>query len=214
MDKIKESFGKVKTDISYLKSEIDFLKKKIEEISEKLERININSIKETPTDNPQNSTTPTDTSTHHYPFKPLKPQNLGISTGNQGVPTDRQTDRQTDRHTPFLEKSVDNAFEILSSLDNLKKEIRLKFKNLTEKEFLIFSTLYQLEEQRGDTSYKEISNKLNLTESSIRDYIGRLIKKGIPIEKNKMNNKLVYLSISDKLKKIATLPTILKLRDL
>jgi hypothetical protein len=51
-----------------------------------------------------------------------------------------------------------------------------------------------------------------LTESSIRDYIGRLIKKGIPLDKVKINNKTIHISISQNLKKVATLPTILQLR--
>ena len=144
---------------------------------------------------------------------------MGISTGNGGVPTDRQTDRQTDKNTlnypKIYEKlAVDNAVEILDSLDSLKKEIRLKFKRLTDQEWMIFSTLYQLEEQEGFTDYKTLSKRLKLTESSIRDYIGRLIKKGIPVEKNKVNNKTIQLSISKNLKKIASLSTIIQLRDL
>jgi DNA-binding MarR family transcriptional regulator len=108
--------------------------------------------------------------------------------------------------------SIINAAQILNSLDNLKKEIRLKFKRLTEQEFLVFSTIYQLSEEKGNTDYKNLSEKLSLTESSIRDYIGRLIKKGIPVEKTKINNKTIHLSISPNLKKIASLPTILQLR--
>ena len=112
------------------------------------------------------------------------------------------------------QNSIDNAVNILNSLDNLKKEIRLKFKRLTEQELLIFSTIYQFDEEFGFSDYRGISQKLNLSESSIRDYVQRLIKKGIPIEKNKINNKTIQLSISNNLKKIATLPTILQLRDL
>jgi predicted transcriptional regulator len=112
------------------------------------------------------------------------------------------------------EDSIGNALQILESLDNLKKEIRLKFKRLTEQEILVFSTLYQFSEEKGWTDYKLLSEKLNLTESSIRDYIGRLIKKGIPIEKVKINNKTIHLSVSANLKKIASLSTILQLRSI
>ena len=70
--------------------------------------------------------------------------------------------------------------------------IRLKFKRLTEQELLVFSKLYQLDEEMGHSDYKTLSQKLNLTESSIRDYIGRLIKKGIPVVKNKINNKNIH----------------------
>ena len=53
-----------------------------------------------------------------------------------------------------------------------------------------------------------------MTESSIRDYIARLINKGIPVEKTKINNKTIQLKVADSLKKAASLATILKLRDL
>jgi len=136
--------------------------------------------------------------------------------GNGSGKTDRQTNRQTNRHTTISDgtQSFDEAAEILDSLDNIKKEIRLKFKRLTDQELLVFSTIYQLEEETRHVDYKVVSERLGLTESSIRDYVGRLIKKGIPVEKKKLNNKYVQLSISTNLKKVATLPTILQLRGL
>ncbi|GAH73525.1 unnamed protein product, partial [marine sediment metagenome] len=135
--------------------------------------------------------------------------------------------RQTDRHKNIskgkkrgyfckkhLKNTIDEAAEILDSLDSIKKQIRLQFKQLTTQEILIFSTIYQLEEEQESVDYKSLANKLNLTESSIRDYVGRLIKKGIPVEKKKIKNKNIQLSISPNLKKIVTLQTILQLRDL
>ena len=79
---------------------------------------------------------------------------------------------------------------------------------------LVFSTLYQLEEMSGDVDYKVLAKRLNLTESSVRDYIGRLIKKGIPVEKKRINNKTILLSVSSNLKRITSLSTIIQLRDL
>ena len=128
--------------------------------------------------------------------------------------TDRQTDKIEENNYKSRENSIDDAVEILNSLDNIKKEIRLKFKKLTNQELLIFSTIYQLDEERGYSDYQTLAKKLNLTESSIRDYVGRIIKKGISINKNKINNKNIQLSIPQNLKKIATLSTILQLRDL
>jgi len=92
--------------------------------------------------------------------------------------------------------------------------LRLKFKRLTDQELLVFSTIYQLDEEIGYSDYKSISTKLKLTESSVRDYVGRLIKKGIPVEKTKINNKNIQLNISQNLKKIASLNTLLHLRDI
>jgi DNA-binding MarR family transcriptional regulator len=166
-------------------------------------------------------------------IKTTKDEKCNISTGNRGVQTDRQTDRQTDieckkgsynhkkiEQNNFNNKlkvtsgSIDSAVEMLDSLDSIKREIRLKFKRLTEQEILVFSTIYQLEEEFGYSDYKSIAKKINLTESSIRDYIRRLINKGIPIIKNRINNKEIRLSISQNLRRIATLNTILELRDI
>jgi hypothetical protein len=168
-------------------------------------------------------------STHNYSFKPLKDQNMLISTGNEGVPTDKQTNQQTDNSTHFsfnfndtgkVEKKPNNAdpikdaADILDSLDSLKKEIRLKFKRLTDQELSVFTKLYELDEELGYTGYKTLASALNLSESSIRDYVGRLIGKGIPVDKLKVNNKSIQLRVSESLKKVATLPTILKLMNI
>ncbi len=232
MDYIKEAFQKVKQDISSLKKETDSLrlnltenrKKMIEmceivkRINKKIDVFNQNNITNTSTDRHIISTHPTHTSTHNLSLEALKEQNMPFSSGNQGASTDRQTDRQTDRHTPTsygnTENSMEKALEILNSLDSIKKEIRLKFKRLTEQEFLVFSTIYQLDEELGYSDYKLLSERLALSESSIRDYVGRIIKKGISVEKTKINNKCIKLNVSKKLKKIVSLPTILQLRDL
>jgi len=270
----------------WLKEEISLINKKLEEMTNVLVKfenrlshieydINLINLKliSNPTHNPIHlQINPThlqqtdNTPTHNLPFKALKPLNIDISTGNRGVPTDRQTDQQTDKieeiraklHTKTPEISsqdnprqrlntticttnnkpeeqinqvkqpvdnkqeniantqntFDNAISLISSLDSIKKELRLKFKRLTDQEFLVFSTMYQLDEEVGSSNYKLISERLNLTESSIRDYIGRLIKKGIPIEKQKINNKMINLNISANLKKIGTLPTIIQLREI
>ena len=224
--KIKEAFTRAKQDIEELRSYIVYLAEQLEEIKRTLRQTdrptNIPThTPQIPTDNylaPTHTSTDSRTPTDILPLKALKSSDNNISTGNEGVPTDRQTDRQTDQHTqnkPEIGKNtLDNAVEILSSLDDLKKEVRLKFKRLTEQEILVFSTIYQFDEEVGYSDYKSLSQRLNLTESSIRDYVGRLIKKGIPIEKNKINNKQIQLNISANLKKIATLNTILQLRDL
>ena len=109
---------------------------------------------------------------------------------------------------------MENTLQILNSLDSLKKEIRLKFKHLTEQELAVFSAIYEFDDEIGFSDYKSLSLKLNLTESSIRDYVGRLVKKGIPVEKRKIRNKNIKLNISQNLKNIASLQTILSLRDI
>jgi hypothetical protein len=212
MDQIKSAFQKVKQDMDSMKEEIDLLKQIIQDLTSQISKMSLKEPVLSPTHNPQISTNPTHNPTHDMALKALKTQNLGISTGNDGVPTDRQTDRQTNQQTENT--SFGEALDILNSLDNIKKEVRNKFKRITEQEFLVFSTIYQLSEEAGYVDYKTLSQKLNLTESSIRDYTGRLIKKGIPVEKKRINNKIIQLSISEKLKKIASLPAIFQLRAL
>ncbi len=228
-ENVKDAFQKVKQDISYLSQEIAILRENLMEITGKIQKMTDFLETEISTEKPKNQTFSTDLSTHDYSFNGLKHQNLPISTGNQGVSTDRQTDRHTDTYplispgkTGFLGKKaekteildIDHAAEILDSLDKIKKEIRLKFKRLTDQEMSIFSAIYQLEEKKGYADYKSIAELLNITESSTRDHVGRIIKKGVPVDKKRINNKKINLFISQNLKKITSLSTILQLRDI
>lgn len=229
-ENIKDAFSKVKEDINFLNNEILNLKMAINEIKNLLntcqdtlinKQIDNSTIRQI---NATNPVTSTHSSTVRQEIEGFKPQNLAISIGNEGASTDRQTDTSTDTSTHILskktEKSIESdikqASEILDSLDNIKKGIRLKFKHLTTQEMSVFSTIYQLEEQhdKPEVTYKTLSEYLKLSESSIRDYIQRMINKGIPIKKHKIDNKKILLSVSNELKKIASLPTIIKLREL
>ena len=171
--------------------------------------------------NPTQNSIPTHNPTDNLPLKPLKSQISTISTGNKGVPTNRQTVKQTDTSTRnegvkvrFNQEHhpLANVSNLINSLDIIKKELRLKFKKLTNQEMSVFSTVYQLEEEGFIVDYALIAKKFSLTESSIRDYIQRIIKKGIPIIKTKENNKKIFISISPDLKKLASLSIIMQLR--
>ncbi len=233
-NQIKEAFHRVRKDIDALGTELLSLKEDLRAMRNEMIKIceilnhfaletHERPVPAHPAYRQINQTLPAHIPAHPTQFN--KEKRL-FSTGNEGVPTDRQTNQQTDNTSlnplkrPFFPKkepiknSIEDAANILDSLDGLKKEIRLKFKQLTDQEILVFSTLYQLEEENPQTDYKTLAKKLGLTESSIRDYIGRLLKKGIPIEKKKINNKQIQLNISQSLKKIASLSTILQLRDI
>ncbi len=241
-DQIKQSFIRAKQDIQDLQSQLDSIKQDLNEIKQTLDsfasyilksNISTNTPTHNPTDAAENQTiqqispthlnTPTHNLTDNLPLYSLKNPNTDISTGNQGVPTDRQTDRQTDQHIHLSEQKpqksdplnhLEKVSEILDSLDDIKKDLRSKFKKLTSQEILVFSAIYQLQEQSLIVDYPSIASKLNLSESSIRDYTQKIIKKGIPIEKTKENNKKITLSIPEDLRKIASLQTILALREL
>ncbi len=217
MDPIKEAFLKIKEEIISLKSEINHLNNRILNMESQQSSFISRHSTDTPT---------------HFPTLPQEMKGFrqsfsNTSTGNEGVPTDNLTNKPTDQQTNNLTQIKENytsndsflAFEraklVLDSLDNIKKEIRIKFKKLTNKEMIVFSTIYSLEEREIDEiTYKLIANHLNLTESSIRDYVNRLIQKGIPLNKSRMNNKTIRLHIDDNFKNIVSLQTLIKLREL
>jgi hypothetical protein len=231
-EKLKEAFQRIKEDISNLSYQIELLTSEIYEIKR-------TSYK---TDIPDRQTDRQKTQTVPYEVEGSKPLDSKVSIGNQGVQTDRQTNRQTDRQTEKFALSsiktsqgieetgsfelsnkaplkdpiskIDKVADVLSSLDNLKKDLRSQFKKLTAQEMLVFSKLYEITDQGLIADYSLLSAKTKLSESSIRDYIQKIIKKGIPIEKIKENNKKVTLSISQDFKRMATLSTINTLREL
>tara|TARA_Y100000296_G_scaffold84801_1_gene118908 strand:- start:270 stop:902 length:633 start_codon:yes stop_codon:yes gene_type:complete len=210
MDLIKEAFKNVKEDMDFLFQELQEIKRTLSEITTQMAK-----------DSPDLGKNPTINNKFlkNSPSNPLKSQISLISTGNQGVPTNQQTNQQTNQHPPISRgnseiTNIHKVSEILSSLDELKKEVRFKFKKLTNQEMLIFSTIYQLEEEGFVVDYNTISNKLNLSEISIRDYVRKITKKGIPLNKLKENNKKIVFSIPQDLKKIASLNTIIQLREL
>jgi len=164
---------------------------------------------------------------------------VSVSTGNKGVPTDSQqtdtqqtatqqisdsqtADKQQIQQTQQIGRAEAAATVITSITDtqgvglvsDLKKDIMRKFIALTTKEFLIFTDIYIIGEKQGVTSYRDIARETGLTESSIRDYIARLIHKGIPIIKRKVNNKNILLGIPPDLKSLFTLDSLIKLREI
>lgn len=84
----------------------------------------------------------------------------------------------------------------LAILSSSRQEILGRFSSLSKQELRTFLTIYELDEGKGNVSYVDVAKKLNLTEGCIRTYISSLMKKGIPVEKVKLNNKTVVLHVS------------------
>ena len=216
MDPIKEAFQRIKQDIDSLREEIRLISQGLIEVSEQINSKELPPITDRQTDKPTHN--PTNNSSIS-PFYGLISSNKLSSTGNRGVPTDRQTNQQTDKdiiqtHLNDPISEFRRAKDVLNSLDSLKQEIRTKFKGLTPQEMTIFAQIYVLDDQKEEVSYRIIADKTGLSESSIRDYVNKLTKKGIPIDKIKQNNKKITLKIPQDLKNIATLDTIIQLRSL
>lgn len=222
---IKISFKRIKKEMFFLKEEINFLKNQLSKTNHSLNYLNVH------LNHHLIKTKEPSTSTINIQQIDKNPaQNISynedlshkstISIGNEGVPADSQQTVNRQILEENQGKSVEqenrekqdiNLDKLSLILEDLKKELRQKFKNLTNQELLIFSLIYTLNEELSEVSYKDIALKANLTESSVRDYISRLEHKGIPLIKEKKNNKRIILKIPDELKHISTLDNLTKL---
>jgi hypothetical protein len=240
-ENLQNSFQKIKEEMNALNEEISFLKKQLSQTNKSLNYLNqylskhlslsSTSISTSTTDNQQIVKNPAQNPSYNLEVSPKSP----VSIGNEGVPADSQQtvsrhilsenelkspslsttpSSSTNRVEPVdkTKNSLNLDISNLSTiLEDLKKELKQKFKNLTNQELLIFSLIYTLNEEKSEVTYKDISIKANLTESSVRDYISRLEHKGIPLIKEKKNNKMVVLKIPEELKHISTLDNLTKL---
>src|SRR3989339_354859 len=229
-DKIKEAFQKAKQDVFELREDLNFLAQDIQEIKRTLQALveyeshkqklqesqNTQKIQQSFQQTNQQTQVPT-----NQPTNQQTNQHPSISHGNllknasELHINNEENLKKSQKNVNFDKIShLEQVSEVLSSLDNIKKEIRTKFKHLTSQEVAVFSAIYQLEEQGFIVDYSLLSQKLAISEISIRDYTRKLLEKGIPILKTKENNKKIHLSIAPDLKKIASLSTILALREL
>ena len=175
-DKVKESFNKVKGDISELNERISSIESKLNDILAGINNQTNNSNK----------------------FEAPEPSNHQIqkktnesSIGNKGVHSlIHSTDIQS-----FNNHSVD--------IQSLKRSLEEKIDALTNQEFLVFLTIYQLEEDLGrGVTYEDLSLKLNLSTGCIRSYISSIIRKRLPILKKKVNNRTITLTIHQDFKEL------------
>ncbi len=175
-DKVKQSFNKVKEDISNLSDRISAIESKLNQILAKFDKRDTNSDK----------------------FEGFEPISSKIqvekdesSIGNKGV---YSFIHSTDIHS-FNNHSID--------IQSLKKNLEEKINNLTNQEFLVFLTIYQLEEDlRRNVTYGDLSSKLGLSPGCIRSYISSIIQKGLPLLKKKINNRTITLTIHQDFKEL------------
>src|SRR3989344_5765103 len=107
-DPIKDAFLKVKEDILELKKQLDEIKRTIKQTENQTDTL------DKPTDRQEIQTVPQEA-------EGLKPQNLMISTGNEGVQTDRQTNRQTDRQIEEIRLNLKKPFKENDELYQIKR---------------------------------------------------------------------------------------------
>ncbi len=222
-DAVKDSFKKIKSEMRYLASEIFSIKSQIQEIYDLISQISIlnspnnagnNQSSTSATDSQQTEENPADNTDYNGELS----LNSHSSIGNEGVPADRQqtVSRQIieEKALEKVPKNADESQNISRLIDGLKNDLKQKFRSLTKQEFLIFSLIYSLTEEHGEANYKELALRSKLTESSVRDYLSRLEHKGIPLIKEKKNNKLVVIKVPKELRDIAALDSLVKLNKI
>ena len=75
--------------------------------------------------------------------------------------------------------------------------------------------IYSLQEQHNSpTTYAELAQNLDLSASSIRDYISELVRKGAPIKKEKSRNGVAYLSVLPEFKSLNLISKLIAFRNM
>ncbi len=180
---VKATFDKVKQVNHHLEAEINQIKGVLEQL-----KSTINSL----------------TNVHN------KEKNIEFPQEIMGSPT---TDNRQQTTTDSTPTTINRQQTTEIPLFQLKKELDSMFLKLTDRELSVFLALYTLDnEKKGEVDYFELSQRLNLTESTIRDFISQLIRKGLPIQKERTFNRKVSLSIKNEFKTLNLYEKLLKLK--
>lgn len=95
-----------------------------------------------------------------------------------------------------------NRQAVNSQIPSMSSNLDKIFSSLTKQELMVLLSLFQLEEEKGPVSYAQLSETLKLSEGCIRTYTSSLIKKGIPLRKERFNNKITLLSVDPTLRNL------------
>ena len=184
-ENIRISFKRAKDDIDNLKAEIRQIKGVLEEIKAELK-----ALKE-----PPKSEDPT----------LLEEDFDQSSTGNEGVQSNEQTNEQTFTHSNIQSNTPRSSLEPKSKKESRSfKDMENTFNALTRQEFQIFLLIYQLEDEGSNPTYGALSTRLNLTSGCLRGYISSMVQKGVPLEKRKLRNNSIILTIDKEFKSFAS----------
>ena len=211
-EKLKLAFEKVRKDIEFLGEEMKALRRDLDEIKANFTNKGSKRNEGVPTDKQTNQhinrqTTDKLSTLVDESFSPL----LDFPTQ---TPTHNPTDVQQS-NTSFQQSNtkLQHVSDFSAIVESMKTDLKKRFKSLTKQEFYIFSILFTVDKSQNSVTYKDIAAKTQLSESSIRDYIQRIAKKGIPIVKERLNNKITILKIPEEIRNLATLDNLLRLRD-
>ena len=136
--------------------------------------------------------------------------NKNNSIGNNGVVVMPLLSRYYD--VVMSNKESNQKIEV-KDLKILNNEIKNFIVSLTDKEFLIFLSIYQMEDELNrPVTYEDISKKMKISLFSLRNRIGGLIFKGAPINKEKLHNYKAMFSIKQEFRDLKIIDKLLDLR--
>lgn len=186
-NKVKLSFLRVREHIEQLEQEIKQEKMRLDALIQKLDKIG---------------------STGNVDSTPLKTRldasSYNNSSGNEGVCASMHASMQACKQHLNIQTTPTNT-----NFDQNLEDFQLKphkptFKEvlstLTNKEFIIFLTIYQL----GEATYQDLAAKLTLTKGCVRSHVCSLLSKKAPILRKKINNWKVILSIDSDFKSLTS----------
>ena len=186
-ERVKSSFQKVKEDINSLKLSLEEQNKQIKELKSKTEDIYrlISEIKEKMTI-----------------FKKSSNRNDGVINDHQRSSTINNNKQQSIGPT-----------NLQSTINELAQTLAFAFQTLTDREFSVFTAIFELNKTLPEVTYTDLANKLNIAEPTIRNVVNTLISKKVPLQKNRFFNKKVSLSIPKDLHDLNLLSKLIKLHQ-
>jgi len=187
-ERIKNSFKNVKEDIESIKSGLNSQKEEI--IGLKSEIKNISSIILEIKDNLDF-------------FKK-------ISIGNKGVINDQQ---QSSTINNNAKQQSSTEQHLKSTLSKLSQTLTSAFQSLTDREFSVFTAIFELESSLPEVTYSDLAQKLGISEPTVRNMVNQLITKKMPLQKIRFFNRKVSLSIAKDLHDLNLLSKLIELRQ-
>src|SRR3989344_1818269 len=151
-ENVKLSFSKVKEHINRLENELKLHRELISKDISKIDNLNkkIDQIKD--------ELSQIKDKINHF---------ISSSTGNDGVLTTNK--QQTNNKQTTNKQQTNTLFDLKPLIEPIKSDIEKKFLSLTNLEFKVFLTIYQLEEDlKRSITYDELSHKTGLSQSFIR----------------------------------------------
>jgi len=126
-------------------------------------------------------------------------EDIDVSIGNEGVK--EHLSHVKEQKEPVFEPQKENK-ERKSIFRLARDRLDKTFNKISKQELKVFLTVYQLEEDHSETSYRGIAERMDLSEHCIRAHICSLFKKRAPLYKVKLNNRLTLLFVDKDFKSL------------